>query len=195
MLNWIVGLRPIVFLWNLDYKWRALLFLRDPRPYLREFKRKPRENSERLGWQARPGFETWHLPRLPVLSITTPPLVARNSAEKRLYEFANSIFHRAFYTYFTSLANVMRLRLNPYPRAIMNISLDFILSVVSISFYLNNLSASNFFNPIWNNINERKSEFTGFPISPFLIPSYSEINYAAGFMKNKITKQILYKIF
>ena len=33
------------------------IFLRDPRPHLREFQRKTTENSERLGRQARPGIE------------------------------------------------------------------------------------------------------------------------------------------
>ena len=33
------------------------VFLRDPSPYLREFRRKTAENSERLGRQARPSIE------------------------------------------------------------------------------------------------------------------------------------------
>ena len=37
---------------------------------------KTTENSERLGQQTRPGFEPG-TSRLPVLSITTPPLVGR----------------------------------------------------------------------------------------------------------------------
>ena len=41
------------------------VFLRDPSPYLREFRRKQRKNSERLGRQARPGFEPG-TSRLPV---------------------------------------------------------------------------------------------------------------------------------
>ena len=42
------------------------IFLRDPNPYLREFRRKPRENSERLGRQAGLGIEpgTSRLPAL-----------------------------------------------------------------------------------------------------------------------------------
>ena len=34
------------------------VFLRDPDPYLREFRRKTTKNSERLGRQAPPGIET-----------------------------------------------------------------------------------------------------------------------------------------
>ena len=41
-------------------------FLRDTSPYLRQFRRKPRKNSERLGRQARPGIEHC-TSRLPVL--------------------------------------------------------------------------------------------------------------------------------
>ena len=37
---------------------------------------KTKQNSERLGWQARPGFKPG-TSRLPVLSVTTPPLVGR----------------------------------------------------------------------------------------------------------------------
>ena len=50
------------------------VFLRDPSPHLREFRKKTTENSEQLGRQARPGFEPG-TSRLPVLSVTTPPLV------------------------------------------------------------------------------------------------------------------------
>ena len=50
------------------------VFLRDTTPCLREFRRKPNENSERLGRQARPGFEPG-TSRLPVLKVTTVPLV------------------------------------------------------------------------------------------------------------------------
>ena len=53
--------------------WRV--FLRDPSPYFREFRRKSR-NSDRLGRKARPGFEPG-TSRLPVLNVTTPTLVGR----------------------------------------------------------------------------------------------------------------------
>ena len=41
---------------------------------------KTTENTERLGRQARPGFEPG-ITRLPVLSATTPPLVGRYNKE------------------------------------------------------------------------------------------------------------------
>ena len=55
------------------------VFLRDPSPYLREFSEKTTENSERLGREARPRYELGS--RLPVLSITTPPLVGATLSE------------------------------------------------------------------------------------------------------------------
>ena len=51
------------------------IFLRDPSQYLRKFRT---ENSERLGRQARLGFEPG-TSRLPVLSATIPPLVGRQA--------------------------------------------------------------------------------------------------------------------
>ena len=44
-----------------------VVFLRDPSPYLREFRRKITENSKQLGRQARPEIEPG-TSRLPVLS-------------------------------------------------------------------------------------------------------------------------------
>ena len=58
------------------------VFQRNPSPYLREFRRKTTENSERLGRQARPGFEPG-TSRLPVLSVTTLPLVERGAGESK----------------------------------------------------------------------------------------------------------------
>ena len=50
------------------------VFLRDPSPYLREFRRKLRKTPNLLGRQARPGFEPG-ASRFPVLSVTTQPVV------------------------------------------------------------------------------------------------------------------------
>ena len=54
----VVGLIPTVTRGIWDYRWNAHcgggVFLRDPKPYLREFRRKTTKNSERLGWEARP---------------------------------------------------------------------------------------------------------------------------------------------
>ena len=52
------------------------VFLRDPSPYLREFRRKTTENSERLGRQARPRFVPG-TSRLPALRVTAEPLVGQ----------------------------------------------------------------------------------------------------------------------
>ena len=45
-------------------------------PVFTQVSEKTTENSERLGRQARPGFEPG-TSRLPVLSVTTPPLVGQ----------------------------------------------------------------------------------------------------------------------
>ena len=68
-LGWVVGLRPIVRLWDLRQKGSAVrggVFLRDTIPCLREFRRTT-ENSERLGRQAAQGIEPG-TSRQPVLS-------------------------------------------------------------------------------------------------------------------------------
>ena len=44
------------------------IYLRDPNPYLREFRRKPRKNSERIDRQARPGIKPPGTSHLPILS-------------------------------------------------------------------------------------------------------------------------------
>ena len=62
------------------------VFLRDPSPYLREFRRKTTENSEWLGRQARPGFEPG-TSRLPVSSVTTLPLVGHSNNERTRYVY------------------------------------------------------------------------------------------------------------
>ena len=49
-------------------------FLRDPSPYLRVFRRKTTENSERLGRQVRPGIEPG-TSRLPVFERRTTLLL------------------------------------------------------------------------------------------------------------------------
>ena len=49
------------------------VFLRDPSPYIREIRRKPRKNSEWLGPQERPGNDPGTF-RLPVLETTHPLL-------------------------------------------------------------------------------------------------------------------------
>ena len=57
---------------------------------------KTTENFERLGRQARPGFEP-DTSRLPVLSVTTPPLVGPDSAfEKYATVIAITIFDKNF---------------------------------------------------------------------------------------------------
>ena len=66
----LVGPRPMVGLPSVG------VFLRDSSPYLYEFRKKTTENSERLGRQARPGFEPV-ISRLPVLSATTATLVGQ----------------------------------------------------------------------------------------------------------------------
>ena len=76
MLGLVVGLKPIVRLWDLD-----LLGACPPRESFKGILAKNyanfeenTENSERLDRQARPGFEAGTF-RLLVLSSTYPPLV------------------------------------------------------------------------------------------------------------------------
>ena len=69
MLVMIMGLRPIIRLWDLVPLGGLPSmgdFLRDPSPYLHEFRKKTTENSERLGRQALSGIDpgTSHLPAL-----------------------------------------------------------------------------------------------------------------------------------
>ena len=58
-IGWVLGASPIDYsitvlgLWGEYPPWGV--FLRDPRPYLREFWGKPWKKSERLGRQARTG--------------------------------------------------------------------------------------------------------------------------------------------
>ena len=54
------------------------VFLRDPSPYLREFRRKPR-----LGRQVRPRFEPVTF-RLPVLGATTSPQLGPSLLETKI---------------------------------------------------------------------------------------------------------------
>ena len=78
LMDWVEGLNSIGHTRDLELQaecppWEV--FLRDPNPYLRKFRKKTTVNSELLGRQARPGIELGS-PHLPALS-TEPvqPLV------------------------------------------------------------------------------------------------------------------------
>ena len=58
VVGWLQGLRPIVSQGKPMGGMSSVdVFLRNPSPYLCEFRRKTTENSEQLGQQARPGIE------------------------------------------------------------------------------------------------------------------------------------------
>lgn len=64
----VIELRPFVY-WTRVYRGWSLplaVFLRNPSPYLRKYIKKTAGNSERLGRQAQPGFESC-TSRLPIL--------------------------------------------------------------------------------------------------------------------------------
>ena len=63
-LSWVVGLRPIVCMWDLSLQgifppWG--IFLRDPSPYLSEFRRNHGKLRTARSTSAT-GFSTWYLP-------------------------------------------------------------------------------------------------------------------------------------
>ena len=58
----------------------VVVFLRDPSLVFTWVSEKTTDNSDRLGRQARPGFEPG-TSRLPVLSVTTVPLVGPETYE------------------------------------------------------------------------------------------------------------------
>ena len=64
------------------------VFLKGPSSYLRVFRRKITENSERLGRQARPGIKS-STTRLPALRATVGELIERNGFDW----FRNSLYN------------------------------------------------------------------------------------------------------
>ena len=79
IVGWLLVLRPIVSLGNQAYKWSALhgSLSKGSYPVFMRVSDKTAESSERLDRQARPDFEPG-TSRLPVLSVTTMPLVGAN---------------------------------------------------------------------------------------------------------------------